>query len=156
MDRDAETALARLVRSARVATLATLREGAPNASLVSVLPDAQARTLWLRLSRLAWHTQDLARDARAALLLAEADDARADPQTLARLTLRGEARPLAAEDPALAELRAAWLTRFPASAVTFELADLGFWRFAVRDARLVAGLARTWNVTPERLWEAVA
>jgi putative heme iron utilization protein len=136
--------LARLVRSARVAALGTLREGAPNVSMVAYLPADDFSTFFMRLSRLAWHTQDLARDARASLAILEADDGRADPQTLTRVTMRGEATIFDSKDDSLKE---AWLHRFPASAVTFELADFAFWRFLPRDARFVAGLGRTHNLS---------
>jgi putative heme iron utilization protein len=154
MDAEAHGLLARLVKSARTGALGTLRAGAPNVSMVAYLPDADFATFWLRLSRLAWHTQDLAHDPRAALSVCETDDGRADPQTLARVTIRGEASVLAAEDPQCARLRELWLERFPASAVTFELADFSFWRLAPRDARFVAGLGRTYNLSAAELARA--
>ena len=143
MDADARRSLARLVRGARIASLGTLRKGAPNVSMVAYMPARDFATVWMRLSRLAWHTQDLAVDARASLSICEADDRRADPQTLARVTLRGD---MAQSDDA-GSLRQAWLERFPASAVTFELADFSFWRIVPRDARFVAGLGRTYNLS---------
>jgi len=147
MDADARLSLSRLVRGARIATLGTLRKGAPNVSMVTYLPARDFATVWMRLSRLAWHTQDLAVDARVSLAICETDDARIDPQTLARVTLRGDAVQIAADDPQAASLQAAWLERFPASAVTFELADFAFWQIVPRDARFVAGLGRTYNLS---------
>lgn len=122
--------------------------------MVACLPDADSATFWLRLSRLAWHTQDLAQDPRAALSLCETDDGRTDPQTLARVTIRAEASVLAVDDPRFPRLRELWLERFPASAVTFELADFSFWRLAPRDARFVAGLGRTYNLSAAELARA--
>jgi putative heme iron utilization protein len=155
---DAETAaqLARLIRSERVAALGTLRGGAPLISLVSFLaaPDFSAFTL--HVSRLAWHTQDLEKDPHASLLIAEADDRRADPQTLARVTLRGAAARLAAAGAEHERLKAAWLERFPESAVTFELADFSFWRIVPQDARFVAGLGKTYNLSAAALRAAAA
>lgn len=150
---DTLAALARLLRRERVAALGTLREGAPNVSLVSYLPAPDFSAFWLRLSRLAWHTQDLRREARASLAIAERDDGRADPQTLMRVTLRGEASPFDDPDPTLAR---EWLARFPGSSVTFELADFGFWRLAPREARFVAGLGRTYTLSAAELREAGA
>jgi len=97
----------------------------------------------VHVSRLAWHTQDMAQDPRVALSVAETDGGREDPFTLARVTIRGEATQVA-EDPAL---RRAWLARFPAQAVNFELADFSFWRIAPRDARFVAGYGRIHNLS---------
>jgi putative heme iron utilization protein len=134
MDADARRSLSRLVRGVRIATLGTLRKGAPNVSMVAYMPARDFATVWMRLSRLAWHTQDLAVDARVSLSICEIDDGRTDPQTLARVTLRGDAIQIPADDPQAASLKAAWLERFPASAVTFELADFAFWQIVPRDA----------------------
>ena len=147
MDADARRLLARLVRSARIGALGTLRKGAPNVSMVAYMPAPDFATVWMRLSRLAWHTQDLAVDARVSLSICETDDGRADPQTLARVTLRGEAVQIPAERSDGEALKRAWLERFPQSAVTFELADFSFWGIVPRDARFVAGLGRTYNLS---------
>ena len=147
MDADARRSLARLVRGTRVAALGTLRKGAPNVSMVAYMPARDFATVWMRLSRLAWHTQDLAVDTRVSLSIIETDDGRADPQTLARVTIRGDATQLSAGDPEAESLKRAWLERFSASSVTFELADFSFWRVVPRDARFVAGLGRTYNLS---------
>ena len=156
MDAEASAALAHLLRKGRIATLATLRAGAPLASLVAYLaaPDFSAFTL--HVSRLAWHTQDIERAPQVSLLIAEPDDGRADPQTLARVTIRGAAVRLAAAGAEHQRLRAEWLQRFPASAVTFELADFAFWRIVPQDARFVAGLGRTYNLSAEALCASAA
>lgn len=154
MDAATGTALAMLIRGQRIAALGTLREGAPNVSMVAYLPEADFSVLWLRISRLAWHTQDLRRAARVSLAILQADDGRADPQTLARVTLRADAAELAEGDARGARLRAGWLARFPESAVTFELADFAFWALTVRDARFVAGLGRTHNLSAADLGRA--
>jgi len=154
MDAEGRRLLANLVRTTRVGTLGTLRSGAPNVSMVACLPNADFTSFWLRLSRLAWHTQDLAQNPRAALAILETDDGRTDPQTLARVTIRGDASPVAPDDPQSQRLHRAWLERFPASAVTFELADFSFWRLVPRDARFVAGLGRTYNLSAVELARA--
>ena len=154
MDADARRSLSRLVRGVRVATLGTLRKGAPNVSMVAYMPALDFATVWVRLSRLAWHTQDLAVDARVSLAICEIDDGRVDPQTLARVTLRGDAVQIPGDGADAELLKHAWLERFPASAVTFELADFSFWRIVPRDARFVAGLARTYNLSANELARA--
>jgi heme oxygenase (biliverdin-IX-beta and delta-forming) len=151
MDTDTRRPLARLIRSSRIASLGTLRRGAPNVSMVAYLASPDFACFWLRVSRLAWHTQDLAVDPRVALSICESDDGRSDPQTLARVTVRGDATVLLGDDAAAQSLQREWLARFPASAVTFELADFSFWRVAPRDARFVAGLGRTYNLSAAEL-----
>ena len=153
MDADSRSALARLIRSQRVAHLATLRGGAPMASMTLYLAAADFSAFYVHVSRLAWHTQDMLRDPRVALSIAEADDGRADPFTLMRVTVRGEAAQ--AEDPD-SSLKGAWLRRFPAQAVNFQLADFSFWRIAPRDARFVAGFGRIHNLSAAELAGAAA
>jgi putative heme iron utilization protein len=140
-------ALARLLRGARIAHLGTLRQGAPLVSMTLFLAAPAFDAFHLHVSRLAWHTQDMQQDARVALAVAEADDARADPFSLARVTIRGEATRLGADEA----LQRAWLARFPAQAVNFELADFAFWRVAPRDARFVAGYGRIHNLSAAEL-----
>src|SRR4029077_15365749 len=99
-------ALARLIRSERIAHLATLRGGAPMASMTLYLPAPDFSALHVHVSRLAWHTQDMAQDGRVALSISETDDRRADPFTLMRVSIRGSASVFADET---GEMKRAWL-----------------------------------------------
>ena len=135
--------LAALIRRERIAHLATLRQGAPMASMTLYLPDEGFTAFYVHVSRLAWHTQDMAHEARVALSIAESDDGRPDPFTFKRVSIRGSATVLAGEHP---DLKRRWLARFPRQAVNFELADFAFWRIAPRDARFVAGFGRIENL----------
>lgn len=148
MDDDARSALAGLIRKERIAHLATLRAGAPMASMTLYLADPHLRAFHVHVSRLAWHTQDMLKDPRVALSIAESDDGRADPFTLMRLTIRGEALQLKSEDAALKD---AWLQRFPEQAINFQLADFSFWKIVPRDARFVAGFGRIHNLSPAEI-----
>jgi len=118
------------------------------ASMTLYLADAGFTFFYVHVSRLAWHTQDMTQDRRVALSIAEADDGRADPFTLQRATIRGDAENLAGAQP---ELQAQWLTCFPEQAINFELADFSFWRIAPRDARFVAGFGRIHNLSAAEL-----
>jgi putative heme iron utilization protein len=149
MDAETGRSLARLVRSERIAHLATLRSGAPMVSMTLYMPSAEFTAVYVHVSRLAWHTQDMQHDARVALSIAETDDRRADPFTLMRISIRGDAAQLAND----AALRAAWLARFPEQAINFELADFSFWRIVPRDARFVAGYGRIHNLSAAELKE---
>ena len=142
------TELAELLRRERVAHLATLRQGAPMASMTLFYTEAGFAGFLVHVSRLAWHTQDMGKDPHVALSIAETDDGRADPFTLKRVSIRGEARQL--ENPQEA-LQALWLKRFPEQAINFELADFSFWRITPRDARFVAGFGRIHNLSAAEL-----
>ena len=140
--------LAALLRRERIAHLATLRQGAPLASMTLVLPAPGFDAFHVHVSRLAWHTQDMGQDARVALSIAETDDGRADPFTLKRVSIRGTAENLGNEQP---ELKKLWLARFPEQAINFTLADFSFWRIAPSDARFVAGFGRIHNLSAAAL-----
>jgi len=137
----------------RVAHLGTLRGGAPMVSMTLYLPQRDFSAFHVHVSRLAWHTQDMLQEARVALSVSESDDGRADPFTLARATIRGEASQLQGNQD---ELKAAWLARFPEQAINFELADFSFWRIAPRDARFVAGFGSIHNLSAAELARAAA
>ena len=151
MDSEASGALSRLIRKERIAHLGTLRAGAPLVSMTLYLPAPDFSVFHLHVSRLAWHTQDMLHDARVSLSVAESDDGRADPFTLMRVSIRGDAEMLKEADPALKE---AWLARFPEQAINFELADFSFWRVVPRDARFVAGFGRIHNLSAAALQQA--
>jgi heme iron utilization protein len=148
VDADTRTCLSNLLRKERVAHLATLRSGAPMASMTLYLPDETFALFYIHVSRLAWHTQDMLQDPRVALSIAETDDGRADPFTLMRVTIRGEAVRIE-EGP-----KDAWLARFPEQAINFELADFSFWKISPRDARFVAGFGRIHNLSAAQLSRA--
>ena len=150
MDADTSRLLAGLLRGERIAHLATLRERAPMASMTLFLAAADFGAFHVHVSRLAWHTQDMTQDPRVALSIAQADDGRADPFTLMRVTIRGEATQITDQG----ELKSNWLARFPAQAVNFELPDFSFWRIAPRDARFVAGFGRIHNLSAAQLLQA--
>ena len=145
MDTETSRLLRNLILGERVAHLATLRDGAPMASMTLYMPAPDFSAFYVHVSRLAWHTQDMARDARVALSISETDDRRADPFTLMRLTIRGSAV------QALQGPREEWLRRFPEQAINFELADFSFWKITPRDARFVAGFGRIHNLSAKEL-----
>jgi heme iron utilization protein len=145
VDADTRKALEALIRKERIAHLATLRQGAPMASMTLYLAAERLDAFHVHVSRLAWHTQDMQKDARVALSIAERDDGRADPFTLMRVTIRGDAF----QD--LKGPREAWLARFPEQAINFQLADFSFWKIVPRDARFVAGFGRIHNLSAKEL-----
>jgi putative heme iron utilization protein len=148
---DFEPELARLLRGERLAHLATLRQGAPMASMTLYLPAADFTAFHVHVSRLAWHTQDMTQDPRVALSIAETDDSRADPFTLMRVSIRGNAVQIPNGNSESENLKPTWLARFPEQAINFELADFSFWRIVPCDARFVAGFGRIHNLSAAAL-----
>src|SRR5882672_773929 len=148
MDDETSRVLASVIRGERIAHLATLRGGAPMVSMTLYLPEPDFSALYVHVSRLAWHTQDMQHDARVALSIAETDDRRPDPFTLMRVSIRGAAAQISGGP------KDAWLARFPEQAINFELADFSFWRITPRDARFIAGFGRIHNLAAGDLIKA--
>src|SRR3954462_5115551 len=111
MDLETSRLLSALLRKERLGHLGPLRGGAPMVSMTLFMPEADFSAFYVHVSRLAWHTQDMMQDTRVALSIAETDDRRADPFTLMRVTVRGEATQMAGGP------KEAWLKRFPEQAV---------------------------------------
>jgi len=125
-----------LVHLGRAGTLGTLSRRHPGHPFVSVMPyapDERGRPLLL-ISTLAMHTQNLAADPRASLLVAQAGE---DPLALARVTLMGAARRLdGGERPAA---RDAYLARHPSAVHWVDFDDFAFWRLDLTDVYFVGG-----------------
>jgi hypothetical protein len=149
-------ALAHLIHSQPTAAFGTLRDGGPLVSLILFVPAPDFNSFYIHASRLAHHTQDLLADPRVSLMIAENDPARPDPQTLARISLRGAARRLAPEDPAYNAARQAYLAKYPAAIVNFSLPDFDLYVIEVRSARFVAGFGRIYNLNAQDLRLAAA
>jgi heme iron utilization protein len=148
MDAETRVLLRNLLLKERIGHLATLRSGAPMASMTLYLAAPDFTAFHVHVSRLAWHTQDMLQDGRVALSISETDDGRADPFTLMRASIRGEAAQLK-DGP-----KKAWLDRFPEQAINFDLADFSFWKITPRDARFVAGFGRIYNLSAADLAQA--
>jgi heme iron utilization protein len=151
MDRQAEQTLAQLIRLARIAALGTLHTGEPNLAMVAYVFADDFSAFYIHVSRLGKHTTDMETDPRVSLLITEIDDNRPDPQTLARVSIRGIAGILPRTDPGYAEIKGIYLARFPQAEQFFSLGDFNLWRIKPKGGRLVAGFGRAFNLVPEAL-----
>ena len=151
MDEQSERTLARLIRETRVAALGTLHDGEPNLAMVAYSFAEDFSAFYIHVSKLGKHTVDMENDPRVSLLIAETDDRRADPQTLARLALRGTAEILPRTAPDYAQVKQNYLVRFPEAEQLFSLGDFNIWKITPKSGRYVAGFARAFNLVPEVL-----
>ncbi len=125
-----------LLHVARAGTLAThsrKQAGFPFASIMPYGLDADGRPIFL-ISTMAMHTQNLAADPRASLLVAQPGWTE-DPLAGARATLIGEVRRL---DDA-GSVRDAYLARHPNARNWVDFDDFAFHRMDVVDLYYVAG-----------------
>ena len=126
-----------LMRARPKAALSSVNrdEGTPYGSLVNVATTAEGAPIIL-ISTLAWHTQNLARDARGSLLFDDTDGL-ADPLTGARVTVMGCFEQT--DDP---EVRRRYLARHPGAALYVDFGDFSFWTLRAHEAHAVAGFGR--------------
>ncbi|MCL4766398.1 MAG: pyridoxamine 5'-phosphate oxidase family protein [Hyphomicrobiaceae bacterium] len=127
----------RMLRRAGKAALATLdREtGHPYASLALVATEPDGAPVLL-LSRLALHTQNIAADPRASLLI-EAAGRGGDPLAAGRVSLAGRLRPAAGGTAARR-----FLAAHPSAAGYAGFADFGFFVMHLERAHYVGGFGR--------------
>ena len=140
-----------LLAAGGVATLATLQpDGGPFASYVVTAPAADHAPLTL-ISRLARHTQNLARDPRASLLIVGAPEPGGESLTAPRLSLTGRCVTHDDEDA-----RRRFLERHREAELYAGFADFALYRFEIESGHLVAGFGRIVDLTREQLLEAKA
>jgi len=148
MDNESERLLASIISTQRVASLGTLRQGGPFVSMVLFAPAADFASFFIHVSRLAHHTQDILKSTRVALMIAEADGGNKDPQTLARVSITGEALEIGPMDSEYPAAREAYLSKYPQAGPNFMLGDFSIYRITVSAARFVANFGKIYNLKP--------
>ena len=149
MEPDEHDLLKQLIIEQRVGSLAVLVEGKPYASMVPFALTEDGSAALIHASSMARHSAGLQADAPYALLIHELDSSPdKNPAQLGRITLEGAVRPLSREEPAYAAGQHAYLEKFPKSQITFQLGDFTLYELRIDLARLVAGFAKTFDLTP--------
>jgi putative heme iron utilization protein len=155
MNESTARVLKALIRERSVAALGTVHQGHPFVSMVPFAFTPNGRALVVHVSRLAAHTGNTHRDRHVSVLVMEPEGPGKMPQSLARVTIQGEARAVENGDPEYGRAREAYLDRFPDAAGLFELADFSLFLIGVTSARLVGGFAQATSLSPERFAAAL-
>ncbi|MBI5352244.1 MAG: pyridoxamine 5'-phosphate oxidase family protein [Chloroflexi bacterium] len=151
MDAQSEKILAHIIRNTRIAALGTLRDEAPHITMIQFVTVQDFSTFYIFANRLDPHIMDLQKNKLMSLLIAETDDGRADPRTLARVSIRGSAEPMQNGEPGFTLIKKMYIERFPASEALFKNADFGLWRINPKGGRFIAGLEKAYNISLETL-----
>jgi putative heme iron utilization protein len=132
--------------------LAVLVDGRPFASLVPFALSEDGGSVLIHASALARHSAGLQADAPFSLLIHQPDDSPSvNPAQLGRLSLQGAVQPLQREGPGYDDAKSTYLQKFPKSQITFGLGDFTLYALEIQSGRLVAGFARTHDLTPDQL-----
>lgn len=147
----AEKHAAELIRAHRWAALVTLGETGPAGSMVAYASEPDLGALVLYLSTLSEHTRNLFNEPRLALVISEADPGTGDPQTLARLSIKGSARVVERSSQSFEEIWRTYVARLPYAAPRRVLGDFSLFCVVVAEARYVGGFAQARTIPAARL-----
>lgn len=151
IDAELAKALRTVLQAQTLASLGTLHDGEPFVSMVPFALLPGSAEFVVHVSRLAAHTRDMLASPAVSLLVIAPPDPDVSPQATARVTIQGDAAQVLDSSPRHAALKAAYLGRFPQSAMTFELADFSLFAIAPRSVRFVGGFAQAKSLSPETL-----
>jgi putative heme iron utilization protein len=122
----------------RIGSLSTVSRRQPGFPFGSLMPyglDERGRPIFL-ISTMAMHTQNLQADARASLLVSQAEVG-GDPLGAARVTLMGHTATI--PDQEVAAARELYLQRHPNSKYWVDFDDFSFYRMDILDVYYVGG-----------------
>lgn len=145
-DTPPDTSARRLLRTALKGSLATLdkRTGHPYASLVTMATEPDGAPVML-VSKLALHTQNLAADTRASILI-DGTSAAGDPLAGGRVTLIGRVEPTASPTA-----RARFLARHPEAEGYAGFPDFAFHALKIESAHFIGGFGRIVDLAADEL-----
>jgi len=148
MNAETARALRALLHRQPIAALGTLHRGEPYVSMVPFALDEGGPAMLIHVSGLSSHTRDMLEHPRVSLLVVAPDDG-GRPQARARVSVQGDAEPLARDADRHAEARALYLRRFPEAVDTFALADFSLFAIRPGSVRYIGGFAQAVSLTPE-------
>ncbi len=94
---------------------------------------------------------DMQKKNAVSMLIVEIDLGLKDPQSLARISLRGTAEIFASNAPGYNAAKSLYIKRFTGSENLFSSDDFNLWRIAPKGGRYVAGMANAFNLVPSML-----
>src|SRR5574341_515224 len=151
-----ETLLRMLLTHVRILALGVIVDDAPYISMLPFALSPSRDALLIHASALAKHSKGLQIEAPFSALIAQPDNPDADPLQLARVTLQGEIARIDRDDARYSAARSAYIAKFPTSVPTFALGDFHLFALSLDKARYVAGFAKAYNLTAERLREILS
>jgi len=147
MKEEAARRASELLRRCRVGSLGTMHDGAPAVSMVPYAVVVEPWALVVLVSTLAAHTKDLLAHPRVGVMIMEPEGT-TPSHALARVSIQGEARPLALAGPGYDAARSAYAARFPDMAMLFGLGDFTLVAIEPVAVRAVMGFAQATSLTP--------
>lgn len=138
----------------RQAVLAVSADDEPFTAMTAYVVEPGWRSVLIHLSDLSPHKRMLLANPKCSLLVAEADDGRAEVMSLARVALQGAATKIARDTLDYAASKARFLERLPASAIMFTLPDFDLFRIVLLGGRFIGGFGQAFSFTGDELAES--
>jgi len=137
----------------RLLTLAVSQDDEPFTALATYAPEPDVRSVLIHLSDLAPHKRMLLANPKCSVLIAEPNDGRAEPMSLARVTMQGRAAKIDKAGPEYVQAKARFLDLLPASDLMFSLPDFDLIRVVFSSGRFIAGFGKIVTFTAQELGE---
>lgn len=138
--------MAELVRNRCWAALATQSPEGPEASWVAYAPEPDFNGFLFHLSTLASHTRNLLAYPRAGLAISEPEQEGEDPQTLARVMIKGGIAVISRDSAEYQKAAGCYQARLPDSTPRFAFADFLLFRLSPVAVRFIGGFARAYSL----------
>ena len=151
MDNQSQKTLQQLIQTQQIASLGTVNNGEPMVSMVMYAPSPDFLTFYIHISQLAKHTKNIIKQPQVALMICETLKSGQNPQTLARISIKGEAQLISPNDEAYKEAQARYVEKNPGGAVNFQLGDFSLYGITFKSARYVAGFGKIFNLTKRNM-----
>lgn len=145
-----------LLRDGTIGALGTLHHDEPFVSMVPYALVPGGAGFLIHVSGLAAHTRDMTSHPRVSMMVVAEATRSTPPQARPRVTVQGDAEPIARSSPDHASARAVYLARFQDAAPMFELGDFSLFRIKPVSIRFVAGFGQAVSLTPESFSAALA
>ena len=136
-----------LLTGQRLLALGVVVEGEPVVGLVPYAVAGDFTALYMQASKLAAHARGLETGSRWSGVVHEPDSEAQDPLQVARLVLAGGVIRLGGDSPGFNPAALAFLQRFPAAAMTLQLADFALYRLELESGRLILGFGQAYNLS---------
>ncbi|BCX05340.1 MAG: hypothetical protein KatS3mg053_3278 [Candidatus Roseilinea sp.] len=145
------TEVRNFILARRQATLAVCANDEPFTAMTSYVVEPGVAGLLIHLSDLAPHKRMLLANPKCSVLIAEADDGRAEVMSLARVALQGIAAKIEKHTDDYAQAKARFLARLPSSEIMFGLPDFDLFRITPTGGRFIGGFGRAFAFTADQL-----
>jgi heme oxygenase (biliverdin-IX-beta and delta-forming) len=147
MDEESKEILRELFESSKIASLGTSNENQPFVSMVAFSTAQNFSEFYIHISGLAKHTKNISLNNKVSLMICQPETVSNNPQTLARVSIIGNANIVDVSDTNYNEIKTSYLSKNPSAEMYFSLGDFQLFRIEVEKVRYVAGFAKTFNLT---------